>query len=510
MASTSHGTAPSISVIADGSDSAMEALRGFLRGTGLTFEVIAVGRENTSVKSGDRSTGPRGKDTKGTAIRRAVLESRGEVVTIADPLINLEGLSEGITLVQSGATDIAIAGSGAFRGVTLAARALARLVLSEPAAVQRLAPAVLSRDAAQLLFHESRVEGESYPLEILFLARKYGLRVEEIELDRSSSARPAISAAAVVRDGLRVRYLNRSQAYRSPRRCPVCFSREVFTLTQLGGFVVLRCSRCKCRYLSSFPSAEELESLYGPDYYEKKNDIEFDTATPETSPALGKVNEKRAGLLRRHLPAHARILEAGCGRGLFGKVAASEFEYVGLDVSADAVRRARAEGIEVYRSSLERFVNLGPAFDAVAMFHVFEHFPEPHDVLTKIRDLLKAGGLLFLTTPDTESLSCVLEGNRWAAYRFPHHLILYSRSALIELLEHSGFEIVSATSDFEYRELRVAEDSSGKGRVRRGFLNVLPAVLPAMAQSILIVARRRSGPPLGIRPIRAAEPTHAR
>ena len=38
------------------------------------------------------------------------------------------------------------------------------------------------------------------------------------------------------------------------------------------------------------------------------------------------------------------------------------------------------------------------------------------------------------------------------SYKFPEHLILYSRSALIELLERSGFEIELAGSDYEFVE----------------------------------------------------------
>ena len=190
-------------------------------------------------------------------------------------------------------------------------------------------------------------------------------------------------------------------------------------------------------------------------------------------------------------------------------------QYVGIDLSDTASREARARGLEVYRASLNDFVNTGPGFDAVALFHVFEHLADPHDALARIKELLKPGGVVFLITPDTESFLCAISGRRWVSYKFPEHLILYSRSALIELLERSGFEIELAGSDYEFVEhefllSRLKQLSPAAAKVGRLFLPFLPDPLAVGSGSIRIVARRRSGPPLDLQPIRTVEPTHAR
>jgi SAM-dependent methyltransferase len=220
-------------------------------------------------------------------------------------------------------------------------------------------------------------------------------------------------------------------------------------------------------------------------------------------------------LLRRSAPGQARVLEVGAGTGLFGDFVAKEFEYVGIDLSEQAVREARARGLDVYRASLTNFVNTGQPFDAVTLFHVFEHLPDPHDALSRIKDLLKPGGVVVIITPDTESLLCAISGDRWVSYKFPEHLILYSRSALIELLEHSGFEIVSATGDYEYCHhdfliSRVEQLNSILGRLARLSVWLLPDPIPVGSGSIRLVAKRRAGPPIEMRGIRAVEPTHAR
>ena len=50
---------------------------------------------------------------------------------------------------------------------------------------------------------------------------------------------------------------NRRMGYRAARRCPVCFSNDIWTWAQIPGNVVRACMRCKCRYLNQFMEADE-------------------------------------------------------------------------------------------------------------------------------------------------------------------------------------------------------------------------------------------------------------
>src|SRR6267378_2269949 len=173
---------------------------------------------------------------------------------------------------------------------------------------------------------------------------------------------------------------------------------------------------------------------------------------PRTRTAREKTSLRRLSAVRKQVASRARILEIGVRDGSFGTAASREFEYVGIDSAVATARAARARGLEVYCSTLSSFVNTGPAFDAITLFHVFENMPDPHDALARMKDLLKPGGALLLTTFDTEGLLYLISERILMAQNFRTHLILYSRSALIELLEHSGFEIVSVAPSFEYRD----------------------------------------------------------
>jgi SAM-dependent methyltransferase len=316
-----------------------------------------------------------------------------------------------------------------------------------------------------------------------------------------------------LRDAFRIRMTNRNMGYRAARRCPVCFSSEVWTFAQISENVVRTCKRCKCRYLNQF--TEEDDTLRVRRVLRAHSQRESATDELESDPAREKTSLRRLGVLRKQLTPRARVLEIGVRDGSFGLAASKDFEYVGLDPASGAARQARARGLEVYCATLSSFVNTGPAFDAIALDHVFENMADPHDALGRIKELLKPGGVLFMTTFDTEGLLYLLSEQKRVAHNFRTHLILYSRSALIELLEHSGFEILIIAPELEYRDHKflrhwVANHWRVLAPIARAALRVLPDPLLVSSGSLRIVARRRGGTTNNVRAIRSVEPTHAR
>lgn len=541
---------PSVSVVIPAYNEAatigatLEVLCDYFRTTGLSCELIVVddgSTDRTAETLAERTQTdialrlirlPRNQG-KGVAVRRGVMEARGEVITFidADLPYSVQNLGDAIAMVQSETTDIAIGArdlpeSDRDRSYPLRRRILGRgfsvvvrtfLVPGIPDTQCGLK--VFSSYAAKVLFSESRLNGFGFDFEILYLANKYGFRLERLPVSMThrheSKVRLVSDSLLMLVDVYRVRRFNRQMAYRAPRRCPVCFSSQVWTLTQIRGQVIRQCRRCKCRYLNAFPTDEEIREFYNSDYFASRRDLDRGYASREATPATERTNQRRLSMLRRILPRGARVLEVGAGTGLFGRLVAQDFDYVGLDLSEQAARHARAQGVEVYCSDLARFVNTGGHFDAVTLFHVLEHLPDPHDALATLKELLKPGGYLVVITPDTESFLCAISGDRWVSYKFPEHLILYSRTALIELLEHSGFEIVSASSDYEYCDRafllsRLESLNAALARLARPVLRVLPEPLPVSSGSIALIARRRSGPQVPVRAIRAVEPTHAR
>jgi SAM-dependent methyltransferase len=127
------------------------------------------------------------------------------------------------------------------------------------------------------------------------------------------------------------------------------------------------------------------EHAYGPDY-ERRN-------PPRKWRAfLREILRVRRG---------GRLLEAGCGYGLFLRQAAAHFDCVGCDTSEYAVRQARARvpaAVPLFRAPLPG-LELRRRFDVIAAFDVLEHIPDLEQALENLDRLLLPGGLLAFTVP---------------------------------------------------------------------------------------------------------------
>jgi SAM-dependent methyltransferase len=477
-----------------GASPAGDAIARYLETTGFTFEVLT----------------PDGEQY-GAALRRGVSDAKGRVIVVADAELPypVSAIGDAVAMVKSGTTDVVFASTRAEYDGPAMTRWLLVPMLPDPT----IHLAAFTSAAAKIVLAESRLSDRGCELEIAFLSNKYGFRVEHLVVHPTRPVRPrSFGALGGMLAAISIRLANRRNAYRAARRCPVCFSSEVWSCAQIPGNVVRACRRCKCRYLNQFTDDDShpvRRVLRGHDT----------PVTPSyeahSQPAREKTSARRFHWLRGQLPLRARVLEVGVRDGSFGATAAQEYEYVGIDPASAAARHARARGLEVYCGSLSSFVNTGPAFDAITLFHVFENMADPHDTLGRIKDLLKPGGVLFLSTFDTEGLIYLFSERKRMLQNFRTHLILYSRSALIELLEHSGFEIDDIGPDFEYRDHKflrhwIAAHHPFLAPFARAALNVLPDPMIVSTGSIRIVAKRRSGPPLNVRTIRSVEPTHAR
>ncbi len=477
--------------------STLETIERYLHSTGFAFEIRVVDRRDGA--------------GYGAIVRRGMAEAGGSIVIVVDHDLPypVSAIGDAITLIESGAAEVVFARREGCRDSVML-RSLLVSILPDPS----LQLTAFAADAARLLSAESHLSGGGAALETAFLANKYGFRVELLTIHGAEHASRSFAFWPSVASALAIRMTDRRNGYRAPRRCPVCFSNEVWNIDQIPGNVVRACSRCKCRYLGRFEVDDNTQPVRRV-LRAQPVPAEAGEETLHRGVARERTSERRLAALRRHLTSRARVLEVGVRDGSFGSAAAREFEYIGIDRAAAAARSARARGLDVYCSTVANFVNTGPAFDAIALFHVFDNMADPHDALARMKDLLKPGGILLLSTFDTEGLVYLMTERRWMTQNFRTHLILYSRSALIELLEHSGFEIVSIGAELAYRDHRflrhaVATRWPGLTTLVKTLLRVLPDPVLLFSGSIRVVAKRRAGAPVNFRAIRSVEPTHAR
>lgn len=113
------------------------------------------------------------------------------------------------------------------------------------------------------------------------------------------------------------------------------------------------------------------------------------------------------GVLNRYLKGRRRVIDIGCGVGTVSLYIASKgLRVVGLDISSSAIHFARKStrilGLnafaQFYKSDF-RSTDLKGKFDLVIASEVLEHLPDDQVVLEKLANLVKKGGIVFISVP---------------------------------------------------------------------------------------------------------------
>jgi SAM-dependent methyltransferase len=183
--------------------------------------------------------------------------------------------------------------------------------------------------------------------------------------------------------------------------------------------------------------------------------------TTTYSAAMQNLQANQAAKLRKLLsndPTERSFVEIGCGDGSFLRHASNHFtSVIGIEPSKRFASEAIANGFKVvnkYVSSKEKI--LEEKFDAFVSRQVFEHLPDPLDVLEGIRDMLKPGAVGMIEVPNGNR---ALRLCRFFEF-FPDHVNYYSVNSLVALASDAGLTTIECIENFgqDYLELWVRND----------------------------------------------------
>jgi len=105
--------------------------------------------------------------------------------------------------------------------------------------------------------------------------------------------------------------------------------------------------------------------------------------------------------------------------------------------AAERAKKVRALQLEVGSFSDGAFP--GRSFDAICLWHVFEHISHPRETLELISSRLAEGGFLFISLPNIESLEARIFRKNWFHLDPPRHLHFLPIKTLGKELAVRGF-----------------------------------------------------------------------
>ena len=245
-------------------------------------------------------------------------------------------------------------------------------------------------------------------------------------------------------------------------KCDLCGSdnpKWVLDSSGLDGPLV-QCVNCGLRYVGTRRSALTFGNETAEETAAKVRsaNAQFRYLRLEEEHRLALLNAKwRLDLIRQVKPS-GRLLEVGCARGDFLKVAKQWFEASGVEPNPE-LAESSGQVAPVYQDIIERTPWNG--FDVVAGFHVIEHVDSPKSFIRAAAERLQPGGLLVIETPNIDSLPFKILKSRWRQF-IPEHYFFFDPKTISRLLSDHGLRIDSIAGIGKHASLDLIMNRLGR------------------------------------------------
>lgn len=218
-----------------------------------------------------------------------------------------------------------------------------------------------------------------------------------------------------------------------------------------------------------------------------------------------RYNERRGKAYYRHISRHVlarippgkRILDLGCGTGLFLRAYEERGGYgIGLDISRGMLEKARVRCTagDVTLGNAEVLPFRNESFDAVTSLLAFSYVPRPEQLLSEAWRVLCPGGSLaictlgkhFLTSglPAVYTVAEMIKLRRIGMGAFGERY--YDQSEMAGLLEDAGFSEISV-SRCSFAHLNLVDPFFG---IARKLEPIVEERIPHLAYNILASGKK--------------------
>jgi len=208
-----------------------------------------------------------------------------------------------------------------------------------------------------------------------------------------------------------------------------------------GVFSLFGCKGCGHKVLQAVFTPDILRQLY-TDYYPRSSfDIKRYRPSKEVGGFRSWLNGERR-LAYSWVSEKVRILDIGCGFGeTLGYHKARGCDVYGVEADENIRMVAEKFGFNVHVGLFDDR-NYEPAFfDCVTMDQVIEHVTDPVATLKGVARILKPGGRVIISTPNSNGWGAKVFGRHWINWHAPYHLHHFSVQSMKCSAEKAGLNI---------------------------------------------------------------------
>jgi len=178
----------------------------------------------------------------------------------------------------------------------------------------------------------------------------------------------------------------------------------------LKGGCLYHCKYCSLEFRWPQPSKDSLNHLY-----ESGNDIAWQYVPKQ------RRDWTFAKELIQVTSGCSSVLDVGCFDGSFLTFIGQKYDRYGVEIHPVAFSRAEAAGITMVARDLED-INANHSFDCIVSMDVAEHVADPLTFLKSLAAITKPGGMIILSTGNTEAWSWRIAGSRYWYCHIAEHI----------------------------------------------------------------------------------------
>lgn len=172
---------------------------------------------------------------------------------------------------------------------------------------------------------------------------------------------------------------------------------------QLQGGRLYMCDKCYLYFRHPRLSKIELDELY------KNGPMQNWGIKPE----LRNDWKVAKDWIRKNLGLADKILDVGCFDGGFLEFLGDGYRRFGIEIHEGARKLAQAKGILIVGSNFNALDKIIGKYDAVVAIDIIEHVHNPYLFLVKLSQATRKGGLIIVTSGDTESFTWRMAKHRY-------------------------------------------------------------------------------------------------
>lgn len=215
------------------------------------------------------------------------------------------------------------------------------------------------------------------------------------------------------------------------KSCPLCDSK--ITPEPLKTYRkdhIVRCRGCGFAYSLLIPKAADYARVYGAYDYAGEDAARSATSIAKEAALAARLARGRTG----------KVIDIAAGAGRF----LEHFQAMGWDCYAtefneDMCQFLERKGFTAYRGGLFPEEAPDSQFDIVIFTEIIEHINNPTPVLQRLNHLLRPGGIIYITTPNWNSIERRLLEKDWGMLCWPEHLTYWTPRHVDRALRQAGF-----------------------------------------------------------------------